>query len=416
MRAAVSLSLRFSIPKIVIGMTVVSFATSAPELIVSVQSALSGHPDLALGNVVGSNIANIGFVLAITIIISPINVTSSFYKIDWPMMIFSSLLFYFFLVEDNQLVAYEGAILFVSLLLFLIYLIKFQKEAALDEAPEDEEALKISKTLTYLLIGGFSLWLGSETLIKGAVNLAQNLGVSERIISVSIVSVGTSIPELSASIIAIINKEKAISLGNLIGSNIFNILAVMGITAMIHPVEVQDTGLLSNDIWWMFGISLIILPLVFFPKGLRLSWSDGLVLISLYLIFILPLFAFLNAGVPLLKYSLTFVLSSPIFSAIAMGLVIGKPLGIYLFVALAKYFGFVELPEDVTSRHLIGVGFLCGIGFTMSLFIASLAFDGFGELYDIASRMGILVGSFLSAALGSFILYMCSRRTVVVNA
>tara|TARA_A100000164_G_scaffold371516_1_gene399320 strand:- start:735 stop:1670 length:936 start_codon:yes stop_codon:yes gene_type:complete len=291
MRAAVSLSLRFSIPKIVIGMTVVSFATSAPELIVSVQSALSGHPDLALGNVVGSNIANIGFVLAITIIISPIDVTSSFYKIDWPMMIFSSLLFYFFLVEDNQLVAYEGAILFVSLLLFIIYLIKFQKKAALDEAPEDEQALKISKTLTYLLIGGFSLWLGSETLIKGAVNLAKNLGVSERIISVSIVSVGTSIPELSASIIAIINKEKAISLGNLIGSNIFNILAVMGITAMIHPVEVQDTGLLSNDIWWMFGISLIILPLVFFPKRLRLSWLDGLVLISLYLIFILPLFA-----------------------------------------------------------------------------------------------------------------------------
>ena len=117
MRAAVSLSLRFSIPKIVIGMTVVSFATSAPELIVSVQSALSGPPDLALGNVVGSNIANIGFVLAITIIISPIDVTSSFYKIDWPMMIFSSLLFYFFLVEDNKLVAYEGAILFVSLLL-----------------------------------------------------------------------------------------------------------------------------------------------------------------------------------------------------------------------------------------------------------------------------------------------------------
>ena len=207
------------------------------------------------------------------------------------MMIFSSLLFYFFLVEDNQLVAYEGAILFVSLLLFMIYLIKFQKETVLDEAPKDEEALKISKTLTYLLIGGFSLWLGSETLIKGAVNLAQNLGVSERIISVSIVSVGTSIPELSASIIAIINKEKAISLGNLIGSNIFNILAVMGITAMIHPVEVQDTGLLSNDIWWMFGISLIILPLVFFPKRLRLSWLDGLVLISLYLIFILPLFA-----------------------------------------------------------------------------------------------------------------------------
>lgn len=290
MRAAVALSLRFSIPKIVIGMTVVSFATSAPELIVSIQSALSGHPDLALGNVVGSNIANLGLVLAVTIIISPIDVTSSFYKTDWPMMMLASLLFYFFIVIDNKLVAYEGAILFVLLLVFMVYLIKYQKTAVLDEAPEDDQALNASKTFTYLLLGGFSLWLGSETLIKGAVSLAHDLGVSERIISVSIISLGTSIPELSASIIAILNKEKAISLGNLIGSNIFNLLAVMGITSMIHPVEIQDTGLLSNDIWWMFGISFLILPLVFFPRGSKLAWIDGLILLILYSIFILPLF------------------------------------------------------------------------------------------------------------------------------
>tara|TARA_X000000950_G_scaffold279895_1_gene373445 strand:+ start:124 stop:1059 length:936 start_codon:yes stop_codon:yes gene_type:complete len=290
MRAAVALSLRFSIPKIVIGMTVVSFATSAPELIVSIQSALSGHPDLALGNVVGSNIANLGLVLAVTIIISPIDVTSSFYKTDWPMMMLASLLFYFFIVIDNKLVAYEGAILFVLLLVFMVYLIKYQKTAVLDEAPEDDQALNASKTFTYLLLGGFSLWLGSETLIKGAVSLAHDLGVSERIISVSIISLGTSIPELSASIIAILNKEKAISLGNLIGSNIFNLLAVMGITSMIHPVEIQDTGLLSNDIWWMFGISFLILPLVFFPRGSKLAWIDGLILLILYSVFILPLF------------------------------------------------------------------------------------------------------------------------------
>jgi cation:H+ antiporter len=290
MRAAVALSLRFSIPKIVIGMTVVSFATSAPELIVSIQSALSGHPDLALGNVVGSNIANLGLVLAVTIIISPIDVTSSFYKTDWPIMMLASLLFYFFIVMDDKLVAYEGAILFILRLVFMVYLIKYQKTAVLDEAPEDDEDLNVSKTVTYLLLGGFSLWLGSETLIKGAVILAHDLGVSERIISVSIVSLGTSIPELSASIIAIINKEKAISLGNLIGSNIFNILAVMGITSMIHPVEIQDTGLLSNDIWWMFGISFLILPLVFFPRGSKLGWIDGLILLTLYSIFILPLF------------------------------------------------------------------------------------------------------------------------------
>ncbi len=290
MRAAVALSLRFSIPKIVIGMTVVSLATSAPELIVSIQSALSGHPDLALGNVVGSNIANLGFVLAIIVMISPIEVTPSFYKTDWPMMILASLLLYIFLVFDKKLVAYEGTVLFILLLFLMVYLIKFQERAILDEALEEDEILVISKTITYFLLGGFSLWLGSETLIKGAVTLAKNLGVSERIISVTIVSVGTSIPELSASIIAIINKEKAISMGNLIGSNIFNILAVMGITSMIHPIEIQDPGLLRNDILWMLGISFLILPFVFFPKKDKLGMIHGLVLITLYSIFIFPLF------------------------------------------------------------------------------------------------------------------------------
>mgnify|MGYP001296594908 FL=1 len=290
MRAAVALSLRFSIPKIVIGMTVVSLATSAPELIVSIQSALSGHPDLALGNVVGSNIANLGFVLAIIVMISPIEVTQSFYKTDWPMMVLASLLLYIFLVFDKKLVAYEGAVLFILLLFLMVYLIKFQERAILDEALKEDEILVISKTITYFLLGGFSLWLGSETLIKGAVTLAKNLGVSERIISVTIVSVGTSIPELTASIIAIINKEKAISMGNLIGSNIFNILAVMGITSMIHPVEIQDPGLLRNDIWWMLGISFLILPFVFFPKRDKLGLIHGLVLITLYSIFIFPLF------------------------------------------------------------------------------------------------------------------------------
>lgn len=290
MRAAVALSLRFSIPKIVIGMTVVSLATSAPELIVSIQSALSGHPDLALGNVVGSNIANLGFVLAIIVMISPIEVTQSFYKTDWPMMVLASLLLYIFLVFDKKLVAYEGAVLFILLLFLMVYLIKFQERAILDEALKEDEILVISKTITYFLLGGFSLWLGSETLIKGAVTLAKNLGVSERIISVTIVSVGTSIPELTASIIAIINKEKAISMGNLIGSNIFNILAVMGITSMIHPVEIQDPGLLRNDIWWMLGISFLILPFVFFPKKDKLGLIHGLVLITLYSIFIFPLF------------------------------------------------------------------------------------------------------------------------------
>ncbi len=290
MQAAVALSLRFSIPKIVIGMTVVSFATSAPELIISIKSALTGHPDLALGNVVGSNIANLGFVLAITLIISPISVSRSFYRTDWPMMILSSLLFYYFISIDQKLDAFEGVVMFILLIIFIIYLIKFQKRNDLSEATVIEETLPIKKIMTLLTFGGFSLWLGSETLIKGAVMLAQNIGVSERIISVSIVSLGTSVPELSASIIAILNKEKAISLGNLIGSNIFNLMAVLGLTAMIHPLSVMDQGLLNNDLWWMLGISILVLPLIFFSKKNHLAWRGGLILLILYGIFIFPLF------------------------------------------------------------------------------------------------------------------------------
>lgn len=160
----------------------------------------------------------------------------------------------------------------------------------MDEKTNIEQVMSLKKMIGYLLIGGFSLWLGSETLIKGAVSLAESMGVSERIISVSIVSLGTSIPELTASIIAIINKEKAISIGNLVGSNIFNLMAVLGITAIIHPLSVEDPGLLSNDILWMLGISFLILPLVFLPKSYRLSLRDGLILIVVYGLFLLPLF------------------------------------------------------------------------------------------------------------------------------
>ncbi len=289
MRAAVSISLQLRIPKIVVGMTVVSFATSAPELIVSLQSALSGHPDLALGNVIGSNIANLAFVLGITIMISPITVTESFYKTDWPMMILATALFMVFLLGDQSIQQWEGWVLFGLLLLFIVYLIRYQKQAVIDEAPEDDELLSNSLTLGYLALGGLGLWLGSETLVKGAISLANSLGVSERVISITVVSIGTSIPELSASIIAVINKEKAISIGNLIGSNIFNLMAVMGLTAIVTPVAVKDAGMLTNDIWWMMGISLLILPLVFLPKKMRLGRLDGLLLFSVYLYFLWPL-------------------------------------------------------------------------------------------------------------------------------
>lgn len=286
LKSAVALSLRLNIPKIVIGMTVVSFATSAPELIVSVKAALDGFPDLALGNVVGSNIANLGLVLGITVLLGSIDVNKSFYTTDWPVMMLASLLFFGFIFFDGELQQHEGIIMVVFLFLFLVYLLRFQKPAVVDELPEDDLPLPLYKTVLFLGLGGTALWGGSELLIDGAVGLAKVFGVSERIIAVTVVSIGTSVPELAASIIAVIKKEKAISLGNLIGSNIFNLLAVLGITSIITPIKVMDERLLSNDIFWMLGISFLILPLVFIPKGLRLGWRDGTILVGVYIVFI----------------------------------------------------------------------------------------------------------------------------------
>jgi cation:H+ antiporter len=286
LKSAVALSLKLEIPKIVIGMTVVSFATSAPELIVSINAALNGSSDLALGNVIGSNIANLGLVLGITLLLGSMHITKSFYKVDWPIMMIASALLYLFLYTDKIIEQFEGIILFALLIIFLIYLLKFQKTAVIDELPEDDVPLPLYKTVLFFVLGGLGLYGGSELLIKGATALALEYEVTERVIAVTIVSIGTSIPELTASIIAVIKKEKAISLGNLIGSNIFNVFAVLGITSIITPISITDQRLLTNDIFWMLGISFIILPLVFLTKRLRLSWREGLLLIMAYCIFI----------------------------------------------------------------------------------------------------------------------------------
>ncbi len=286
LKAAVSLSLKLEIPKIVIGMTVVSFATSAPELLVSLNSALNGHADIALGNVIGSNIANFGFVLGVVIMIGTIRVQRSFYVHDWPVMMLSSLLLYLFMTTGKEIVRWEGFLMFTLLILFLIYLIRFQTTAVVDEMPEDDVPLPLGKSLGFLVIGGLALWGGSELLIEGAVNMAAHFGISKRIIGITIISVGTSIPELAASVIAVARKEKAISLGNLIGSNVFNILAVVGITSMVTPIPVEDEGLLNFDVLWMLYFALLIFVLVFAPSRMKLSWREGLILAASYLVFI----------------------------------------------------------------------------------------------------------------------------------
>ena len=289
LKSAIGFSLRLQIPKIVVGMTVVSFATSAPELIVSLKAALQGHPDLALSNAIGSNIANLGLVLGVTVMLSTIKLSDSFYKTDIPILFLSSTLLYLFLIFDGVLQSYEGGILFLLLLVFLIYLLKYQTPAVHDEMPEDDEELPLYQGLLFFVLGAVGLWGGSELLIDGAVGLAKQFHVSERIIGITIVSIGTSIPELSASIIAVLKKEKAISIGNLIGSNVFNILAVLGLTALVSPIQVSDLDLIQNDIYWMLAVTVLIVPLSYWLPNMQFAKKEGVLLLFFYACFMYQL-------------------------------------------------------------------------------------------------------------------------------
>ncbi len=292
-RSSVALSFKFNISKMVIGLTVVSFATSAPELLVSLQAALSGSPAIAINNVVGSNIANIGLVLGITALVGSIAVDKSFYKLNWPVMMVFSIALYYFLKNDNMLSAIEGGILFIGLIVFLVILIKGAKEEAIPDIEEVDEALSVVSNFKigiWLLIGAIALYFGSEWLVFGAKEIATAVGASEAVIGVSLIAIGTSVPELAASVIAAAKKEKAISLGNLIGSNIFNVASVLGLTAMVKPIPVTEPQILASDIFWMLGFSAVLIPLIFLPKRLQISRFKGFFLVFAYGVFMFLVF------------------------------------------------------------------------------------------------------------------------------
>ena len=289
-RASVALSLKLNISKMVIGLTVVSFATSLPELLVSLNAALNGSPSIAINNVVGSNIANIGLVLGITALIGTIYVDKTFYKFNWPVLMLFSMLFYYFLSNDNKLSTLEGAILFIGLIVFVISVLRKSSDTEPDDSIDELTVVSNFKIGVWLLIGGAALYFGSDWLVKGAIVIAKEIGVSEAVISVSIIAVGTSVPELAASVMAVVRNEKAISLGNLIGSNIFNIGSVLGLTAMIKPIIVEDPLIISRDLIWMLVFAAILLPLAFILKRHELKKTEGFVLVFIYGIFIYMVF------------------------------------------------------------------------------------------------------------------------------
>jgi cation:H+ antiporter len=287
LKSAVSISMKFGIPRLLIGMTVVSLATSAPELIVSIKSAIKGSPDLAISNVLGSNIANLGLVLGITILFSPINISKSVYKKEWPIMMFSAL-YFLIVILDGVITKIEGGILVCFLIITIISLIKLRDKNEVEDQLENEDS--IIKSIIILFFGGLFLFYGSEWFIDGAIQLANSFGISERIIGITVVSVGTSIPELVTSLVAVFNKEKSISLGNLLGSNIFNVFAVLGITSLVTPLSVLDQNIIDFDIYVMLFFAALILPLIFFPKKLVLARKEGLIILLFYSFYLYNLF------------------------------------------------------------------------------------------------------------------------------
>ena len=289
-RYSVELSYKLSIPKIIIGMTIVSFATSAPELIVSLNATMMGYSDFALGNVLGSNIANLGLVLGIVIIIYPITIKRRFYYTDFPLLIFSTAVFYLFIASNSEISRTEGIIMLVFILLILFYLFYYQKPntSTLDKDLSLGKE-KVSTSFFLLVISAAVLWLGAETLIKSSISVANKFNVSERIISITMVAIGTSIPELAASVAASLKKHNDLAIGNLIGSNIFNLLVVIGITSVVNPITGIDFDIISKDMIWVVVFSFILLPLVYFHKRNKLNRMKGIILLAMYIAFIIPL-------------------------------------------------------------------------------------------------------------------------------
>lgn len=286
-RGASRIALRLKISPLVVGVTIVAFGTSSPELLISIQAALSGSPDITMGNVVGSNICNLALVLGITALIAPIPVNSDSIKIDWPMTMGCSLLLYF-LVREGYVNDYEGIGFLIILILYVVFIIRRSRKNHIGpealgidlDIPKSTSNKNLFKDISLILIGGAGLYFGSDWFVNSAKDLAIYLGISERIVGITVVALGTSLPELVTSVVAAFKKETDLALGNLMGSNIFNILSILGITSIIADIEVNSV-ILNSDIIWMLGITLILLPFMAINKVV--DRYEGLILVGIYL-------------------------------------------------------------------------------------------------------------------------------------
>lgn len=274
----------------VIGLTVVAFGTSSPEILVSVQAALAGAGAIAVGNVVGSNLFNVGVILGLTAVIAPMKVNFQLLKIDAPLMVFASLLVPLVLA-DGRISRFDGAALFVLICIYVAANVVMARRTA-DAEIEREFADSLpppggslAREILYILAGLVLLALGARLLTDNAVAMARIFKVSEAVIGLTIVAAGTSVPELAASIVAALRKEPDIAMGNVIGSNIFNVLAILGISAMVAPLEAP--GIRAFDLYAMIALSVALLPLLWTSQ--RLQRVEGAFLFACYFAYILLL-------------------------------------------------------------------------------------------------------------------------------
>jgi len=284
-KSSISIARHFNIPRIVIGITVVALGTSAPELLVSVSAALKGHSDVAIYNIIGSNISNIALVLAIASMVFPVVVKPFTLRFDWPVMFGISLLLYWFLL-NNELEGFEGLVLLGYLISAVILFIYFGKRGKVKmEVDDNSKNMKLWLALLLIVLSSGGLALGANLLVDNAIIIATEFGMSERVISVSLIALGTSIPELTTSVIAALHKESDISIGNIIGSNLFNIGFVLGITSLIRPIPVNPLAV-QFDLYVMLGIGLLLFVMLIIPGRLVLSRWKGLILFSTYLAYL----------------------------------------------------------------------------------------------------------------------------------
>ena len=287
-RGSSSIALRLHLSPLVVGLTIVAFGTSAPELVISVQSALQGSPDLAMGNVVGSNICNLALVLGITAVINPVRVRTNSIRIDWPMTMGTSILL-FLTVREGFLGASEGILFILILCTYLFLIIRQSRRDVLAAKKEQEEDIpdapskQIWKDVGFIIIGCIGLYFGSEWFVGSAKDLALSLGVEERVVGLTVVALGTSLPELVTAAVASYKGQTDLALGNLMGSNIFNILSILGITSIIQEIHVH-VDILNKDIIWMLMITLMILPLMVMRR--EVGRVDGFILLIVYTVYI----------------------------------------------------------------------------------------------------------------------------------